>query len=88
MHPTECNFDEGVLRRPKKMIHFWTGWYGSCRYSSQIFVAPPIEFPEVQFCKCDIVRSRRTTLRLCVGMTSGEMFSEGLNATFRFNAVA
>jgi hypothetical protein len=79
--------EDDELGLPKMMIHFGTGWYGSCRHSNLIFTELLIGLPEVHFCKCDIVWSRGTMLRLCVGMISGEMFCEELNETFRFDAV-
>jgi thioredoxin len=66
VHLTERNFDEVTLGRSKVVIDFWAEWCRPCRYFGPIFEEMSIEFPEIQFCKCDVDRNHGIATQLSI----------------------
>ena len=65
---TSENYESTIASGKPVVIDFWAEWCGPCRYFSPIFEEMSVEYPEVQFCKCDTDRNHGIAKQL--GITS------------------
>lgn len=52
-HLTEASFNKVILSAEKAVVDFWEEWCGPCRRFAPVFEQVSVEFPDVQFCKCN-----------------------------------
>lgn len=74
IHLTEYNFNKVLTEHPKIVIDFWAEWCGPCRNFGPIFEEVSLEYPEVQFCKCDTDRNQGIASQLKIASIPFVMF--------------
>jgi thioredoxin len=53
IHLNEENFNSFASQIPNIVIDFWAEWCGPCKMFAPVFEKVHVEYPEVQFCKCN-----------------------------------
>lgn len=71
---TEVNFNSFTMQIPALVIDFLTDWCGSCRFFAQIFSEVSLEYPEVQFCTCNIEENSHIAAELHIRAVPTLMF--------------
>jgi thioredoxin len=74
IHLTEYNFSQVMAEHQDIVIDFWAEWCGPCRNFGPVFEEVALEYPEVQFCKCDTDRNRSIASQLKITSIPFVMF--------------
>lgn len=64
VHLNSENFNAFVTQIPNVVIDFWAEWCGPCRMFAPVFEEVSLEYPEVQFCKCNTDENRQIASHL------------------------
>ncbi len=79
IHLTEDNFNTFTLQIPYLVIDFWAEWCGPCRFFAPIFEEISLEYPEIQFCKCNTEENRHIAAELHINVIPTLMFIKSGN---------
>lgn len=66
IHITEENFNDIIKQNDKIVIDFWAEWCGPCRMFAPVFEKVSLEYPDVQFCKCNTDENQQIARELMI----------------------